>query len=155
MVPMTDYLRWNVEVLFVLAFPFAPLLLAYAVRWRRAAETGAAAMILAIVCRGAIGHIVMPLPDGQTWSLRDIAARSMLDGNVAASTWSLRVAPLVALLGLVTVGALAVLSSTLSATDQRKRACRLGDGPCCWLAASTRCGANDRYFTWCSRRCGH
>ncbi len=109
MVPITDYLRWNVEVPFVLAFPFAPLLLAYAVRWRHAAETGAAAIILAIVCRGAFGHVVMPLPDGQTWSLRDIAARSMLDGNVAASSWSLRVTPLVELLGLLTVGALVVI----------------------------------------------
>jgi hypothetical protein len=51
----------------------------------------------------------MPLPDGQTWSLRDIAARSMLDGNVEASRWSLRVTPLVGLLGLLTVGALVVI----------------------------------------------
>lgn len=108
-VPLTDYLRWNVEVPFILVFPFAPLLLAYAFRWRHAAETGAAAIILAIVCRGALGHVVMPLPDGQTWSLRDVAARSMLDGDVAASTWSVRVTPIVELLGLLTVGALTVI----------------------------------------------
>jgi hypothetical protein len=108
-VPITDYLRWNMEVPFILAFPFAPLLLAYAVRWRHAAETGAAAIILAIVCRGALGHIVMPLPTGQTWSMRDIAARSMIDGDVATSSWSLRVTPLVELLGLLIVGALAVI----------------------------------------------
>ena len=108
-VRITDYLRWNVEVPFVLAFPFAPLFLAYAVRWRRAAEIVGAAIFLAIVCREALGHAVMPLPEGQTWSLRDIAARSMLDGNVAASGWSLRVAPLVVLLGVLTVGALAVM----------------------------------------------
>jgi len=109
-VPITDYLQWNVEVPFILAFPFAPLLLAYAVRWRRAAATVAAAIILAILCRWTLGHIVMPLPEGQTWSLRDIAARSMLDGNVATSSWSLRVTPLVELLGLLTVGALMVIA---------------------------------------------
>jgi Dolichyl-phosphate-mannose-protein mannosyltransferase len=108
-VPFTDYLRWNLEVPFVMVFPFAPLLLAYAVRWRHAAVTGAAAIILAVACRGALGHIVTPLPEGQTWSLRDIAARSMLDGDVAASSWSLRLTPLLELLGLLTVGALAVI----------------------------------------------
>ena len=109
-VPMTDYLRWNVEVPFILAFPFAPLLLAYVVGWRRSAETLAAAIILAIVSRWAFGHIVNPLPEGQTWSLRDIAARSMLDGTVAASSWSIRVTPVVELLGLLIVGALVVIA---------------------------------------------
>jgi hypothetical protein len=108
-VPLTDYLRWNVEVPFVLAFPFAPLLLAYLVRWRRAAETAAAAIVIGIVCRWSLGHVVMPLPEGQTWSLRDIAARSMLDGTVAASTWSLHATPFVELLGLLIVGALTVI----------------------------------------------
>jgi hypothetical protein len=123
MVPITDYLRWNLEVPFVLAFPFAPLLLAYTVRWRRAAETGVAAIILTIVCREAFGHVVMPLPNGQTWSLRDIAARSMLDGNVEALSWSVRVTPLVELLGLLTVGALAVISVRLclQRTDRSER----------------------------------
>ena len=108
-VPMTDYLRWNVEVPFILAFPFAPLLLAYVVSWRRAAETLAVAIILAIASRWALGHIVDPLPTGQTWSLRDIAARSMLDGNIATSSWSMRVTPFLELLGLLIVGALVVI----------------------------------------------
>jgi hypothetical protein len=109
MVPITDYLRWNIELPFILAFPFAPLLLAYLVRWRRAAETTAAAIVLGIVCRWGLGHIVMPLPEGQTWSLRDIAARSMLDGTVGASSWSLHATPFVELLGLLIVGALTVI----------------------------------------------
>jgi hypothetical protein len=122
-VPITDYLRWNMEVPFVLAFPLAPLLLAYIVRRRQAAETAAAAIILAIVCRWALGHFVMPLPEGQTWSLRDIAARSMLDGNVAASSWSLRLTPLVEVLGLLTVGALVVIAirRSLQPTIRRER----------------------------------
>jgi 4-amino-4-deoxy-L-arabinose transferase-like glycosyltransferase len=109
LVPLTDYLRWNVEVPFILAFPIAPLLLAYVVRWRHAAETVAVAIVLGIICRWGLGHVVMPLPEGQTWSLRDIAARSMLDGTVAASSWSLRATPFVELLGLLIVGALTVI----------------------------------------------
>ena len=108
-VPITDYLRWNLEVPFIVALPIAPLLLGYLVRRRRAAETAVAAIVLAILCRGILGHLVMPVPEGQTWSLRDIAARSMLDGTVASSSWSLRVTPLVELLGLLTVSALVVI----------------------------------------------
>jgi len=51
----------------------------------------------------------MPLPRGQTWSLQDIAARSMFDGEVSASAWSLRVVPVVKVLGLFPVGALIVI----------------------------------------------
>jgi hypothetical protein len=109
MVPAASYLRWNVEVLFVAAFPLAPLLAAYAGRRRRAIAVGAAAIVLAIVCRVALGALVMPLLRGQTWTLQDIAARMMLDGNVAPSAWSLEVEPAVKLLGLVTVGALGVI----------------------------------------------
>jgi hypothetical protein len=94
---------------FIVALPIAPLLLGYIVRRRRAAETAVAAIVLAILCRGILGQLVMPVPEGQTWSLRDIAARSMLDGTVASSSWSLRVTPLVELLGLLTVSALVVI----------------------------------------------
>jgi hypothetical protein len=122
-VPMTSYLRWNVEVPFIVALPFAPLLLGYIVRRRHAAETAAAAIILAILCRGILGHVVMPVPEGQTWSLRDIAARSMLDGTIASSSWSLRVTPLVELLGLLAVGALVVIGIRrfLQPTDSGER----------------------------------
>jgi hypothetical protein len=96
-------------VLFVAVFPFVPLLVAYVARWRRAIEVGAAAIVLAVVCRMALGALPMPIPHWQTWSLQDIAARAMLDGNVAPSSWSLRVVPVVKLLGLLAVGALGVI----------------------------------------------
>ena len=107
-VPIASYLRWNVEVLFVAVFPLAPLLLASVARARRAIAVCAAALVLAIACRVAVGGLVMPLPRGQTWSLQDIAARSMFDGEVTAPAWSLRAVPLVKVLGLLTVGALLV-----------------------------------------------
>ena len=110
MVSMTSYLRWNVEVLFVSVFPLAPLLLAYAFCRRRALQVGGAAILLAIVTRAALGYFQTPLPNGQTWSLHDIAARMMVGGEVAAREWALRVVPLVTLTGLLAVAALLVIS---------------------------------------------
>lgn len=146
-VPIADYLRWNVEVPFILAFPIAPLLLSYLVGWRNAVATIAAAVLLAIVCRGALGHIVMPLPEGQTWSMRDIAARSMVDGNVAVSSWSLRATPLVELLGLLIVAALVVIviKKFLHSMDRSERVV--------WTLAALQLACinvlwlyNDRYY---------
>jgi hypothetical protein len=108
-VPVGTYLRWNLEVLVVAVFPFAPLLLAYGTRGRRAIVVGGAALGLAIVCALTLGALVMPLPPGQTWSLRDIAARSMIDGDIAPSAWSLQAAPVLKVLGLVAVAALVVV----------------------------------------------
>jgi len=112
-VPAASYLRWNVEVMFVAVFPFAPLLVAYMSRWRRTMAVGAAAIVLAICCRTLLGALPMPLPRGQTWSLQEIAARTMLDGDVAPSSWSLQIAPAVKLFGLLALGALAVIAARI------------------------------------------
>jgi hypothetical protein len=109
LVNMTSYLRWNVEVLFVSVFPLAPLLLAYAFGRRRALAIGAAAVLLAIVSRVALGDFQTPLPNGQTWSLHDIAARMMIEGDVVSRAWALRAVPLVKLIGLLTVSAFLVI----------------------------------------------
>lgn len=106
LVSTTSYLRWNVEVVFVSVFPLAPLLLAYAFGRGRALEVGAAALALAIASWAALGSFQMPLLNGQTWSLHDIAARMMIDGKVVSREWALRIVPLVKLTGLLTVGAL-------------------------------------------------
>ena len=109
-VPIASYLRWTVEVVFVSVFPLAPLLVAYATAGRRRAlEVAAAAIALAILCRALFGHLLMPLIDGQTWSLHDIAARMMFDGAVVSSEWARRIAPLVTAVGLVAVGALFII----------------------------------------------
>ena len=112
MVSLTSYLRWNVEVLFVAVFPLAPLLLAYPFCRRRALQVGAAAILLAIVTRAALGYFETPLPNGQTWSLHDIAARMMIGGAVASRAWAVRAVPLVKLTGLLCVAALFVIAVT-------------------------------------------
>jgi hypothetical protein len=110
-VPAMSYVRWTVEVLVVSAFPLTPLLLAYAVGWRRALVVGSATIVLALACRVIVGHLLTPLPNGQTWSLIDIAARTMLDGEIARSNWWPPFFPLLNVLGLLTVGALAVIGA--------------------------------------------
>jgi len=112
MVSMTSYLRWNVEVVFVAVFPLAPLLLAYPFRRHRAIQVGAVAILLAIVTRTALGYFETPLPNGQTWSLHDIAARMMIGGTVASREWAVRAVPLVKLTGLLCVAALIVIGIT-------------------------------------------
>ena len=112
MVPMTSYLRWNVEVLFVSVFPLAPLLLAYPFSRRRALQVGAAVIVLAVVTRAWLGYFQTPLLNGQTWSLHDIAARMMLGGPVESREWALRAVPLVKLTGLFCVAALLVIGAT-------------------------------------------
>jgi hypothetical protein len=109
-VPFRSYLTWNVEVLFVSVFPLLPLLLAYACRRRRAIETAVVAIVLALACRAALGRFVSPLPNGQTWSLHDVAARMMLDGDVALSAWALRIVPLVRALGALALAAFALIA---------------------------------------------
>jgi hypothetical protein len=144
-VPITTYLRWSVEVLFVSVFPFAPLLLAspwgspsgpwsgrwgrrsgpwgspsgpWSGRWgspsglpsiRRAITIGALALVVALACRVVLGSLVMPLLNGQTWSLYDIGARMMFDGSVQLPGWAMRVTPFVKGLGAVVVAALIAL----------------------------------------------
>lgn len=112
MVSMTSYLRWNVEVLFVAAFPLAPLLLAYPFSRRRALQVGVATILLAIITRAALGYFQTPLVNGQTWSLHDIAARMMIGGSVVSREWALRAVPIVKLMGLVCVAALLVITVT-------------------------------------------
>jgi hypothetical protein len=50
-------------------------------------EVGVWAVVLFLECRLALGSLVMPLLNGQTWSLHDIAARMMLDGAVNSSEY--------------------------------------------------------------------
>jgi Dolichyl-phosphate-mannose-protein mannosyltransferase len=109
-VPMASYLRWNIEVVFVSVFPFAPLLLACISDRRRAIAAGALAFLIAIACRAALGSFVMPLLNGQTWSLHDIGARMMFDGPIVLSGWTTRLVPLVKSAGAMAVAALIVIA---------------------------------------------
>jgi hypothetical protein len=107
-IPARNYAAWNVALLFESVFPLAPLLLASLSRVRIAAAATTAALTLALVLHFTLGAVPSPLPDWQTWSLQDIGARAMIGGALTPSAWSMRVAPMVCALGVVTIGALLV-----------------------------------------------
>jgi hypothetical protein len=109
MIPMATYAKWNIGLLVESVFPLAPVLLASMVRWRRAMLVAAVGLLLMVPLRLGLGTLPTPLPDWQTWSLQDIAARAMIGGDLAASTWSLRVTPALSVLAVLAVAALTVI----------------------------------------------
>jgi hypothetical protein len=109
LIPMTTYAGWNIAALIESVFPLAPVLLASMVRRRRAMLVAGVGLLLMVPLRLALGALPTPLPDWQTWSLQDIAARAMIGGNLGSSAWSMRVAPALPVLGLLAVVALAAV----------------------------------------------
>ena len=109
LVPLRKYALWDVGLLFIAAFPYAPLLLALLVRAKRAAAIGLVAIALLIGLRLLLGELPTPLPDWQTWSLQDLATRGgLLGGDLEPSRWSVRVTPMLRVLGTVVVSSLCV-----------------------------------------------
>jgi hypothetical protein len=106
MVTPSEYLDWNVHLAFVAALPLTPVLLASLARVRGAGVVAALAVALFVALRLTLGSIPNPIPDFQTWSLQDIAARAMIDGTLAPSAWSEHVRWLVGVVGLLGVVAL-------------------------------------------------
>jgi hypothetical protein len=109
LVPMTAYLKWNIAALVESVFPLAPVLLASMVRWRHAMLVAAVGLFLMVPLSLGLGALPTPLPDWQTWSMQDIAARAMIGGDLASSIWSVRAAPAVRVLGLLAVVSLIVV----------------------------------------------
>ena len=110
-VPMTSYAGWTLEVLVQASFPFATLLLAFAVRHRREwLAVVATAGLLGALAWLLLGDVPMPLSHDQTWSLREFTARIMIDGQLPTPAWTRAVAPLLRALGALSLGALVVIA---------------------------------------------
>jgi hypothetical protein len=115
-----DYARWNVELLWIVVFPFAPLLLCSLTRGRRALMIAGLAVALLVGCRLMLGSIPTPLPDGQTWALQDLGMRTVLiGGEIKPSAWVVRIAPPLKIAGAVLVAALLVGLSSFRRGDWR------------------------------------
>src|SRR5205823_2177346 len=79
-ISLATYAVWTIRVVVEALFPFAPLLLAALVRWRRALVVAVVAVLLIAPMQRARGEILSPLPDWQTWSMQDIGARAVIAG---------------------------------------------------------------------------
>ena len=123
-VPLRKYASWDVSLLFIAAFPYAPLLLAPLVRRKRAVAIGLVAVALMVGLRLVLGELPTPLPDWQTWSLQDLATRGgLLGGDLEPSPWSVRVTPVLRVLGTVVVSSLCV--GLIASRPQRTSATRI------------------------------
>ena len=120
LLPPGDYLSWNAELVCIVAFPWATMLVCPLLGWRRLLMTSALAAVLLIVARLAIGATPMPLASENTWSVQDLAMRSnLIGGDLPASAWVARVTPLLKILGAMMVASLIVAIPRLRQTDLR------------------------------------
>jgi hypothetical protein len=103
-----NYLAWNLDVLIVSVFPFAPLLLQMLRSGRAAARVALIAVVLAASVYFTLGSMLSPLEDGQTWSLQEMAARTLLGGALTPSAWSIRIQPLIKAGGILVSAAFIV-----------------------------------------------
>ena len=109
------YASWNIDILWTLAFPLAPLLLCQFTRPRRAiAILGVSVAVLAAMKLLAI-EIPTPLHDGQTWSLQSLLmSTNLIGGQLPPARWWPDVAPVLKVLGTIfVVSLLAGLASLL------------------------------------------
>jgi hypothetical protein len=105
--PLAAYARWNAELLWIVAFPFTPLLLCPVTRWRRALAIAGLSMVLLAGLRLTLGSIPTPLPNEQTWALQDLAMRiNLIGGDLHPSAWTVRVTPVLKVLGAIIVASL-------------------------------------------------
>lgn len=118
--PLGDYLSWNVELVCIVAFPWATLLICPLFDWRRLLRTiGIAAVLLAFAWL-VVGSIPMPLASENTWAVQDLAMRSnLVGGDLPASAWAARLTPLLKVLGALMVASLIAGLSRLRQTDWR------------------------------------
>ena len=64
-IPASAYAQWNLELLWMVAFPFAPLLVCPLTRWRRALPMAGLAVTLLIGVRMWMGSIPMARNDAR------------------------------------------------------------------------------------------
>ena len=101
---LLGYASWNIDILWTVAFPLAPLLLCQFTRPRRAlAILGVSVAVLAAMKVLAI-EIPTPLRDGQTWSLQSLLlSTNLIGGQLPPAPWWVHVAPVLKVLGTIFV----------------------------------------------------
>jgi hypothetical protein len=116
------YASWNIDILWTIAFPLAPLLLCQFTRPRRAAAIlVASAAVIALMKLLAI-EIPTPLHDGQTWSLQSLLlSTNLIGGQLPPSPSWAHIAPVLKVAGTVLVVALLASLAALFTTPSGSR----------------------------------
>jgi 4-amino-4-deoxy-L-arabinose transferase-like glycosyltransferase len=115
-----DYPEWNAELLWVVVWPFAPVLLCSLTRWRRVLVSAAIAVLLVATLRLTLGAVPTPMPNEQTWSLQDLALRTnLIGGAISPSDWTTRMAPTLGVLGAILVASFFAGIASVRSTDWR------------------------------------
>jgi hypothetical protein len=119
---LLGYTSWNIDILWTIAFPLAPLLLCQFTRPRRAAGIlVVSAAVIALMKLQAI-EIPTPLHDGQTWSLQSLLlSTNLIGGQLPPSPSWVHVAPVLKVAGTILVVSLlaAIASLIRTVTDWR------------------------------------
>jgi 4-amino-4-deoxy-L-arabinose transferase-like glycosyltransferase len=98
------YTSWNIDILWTIAFPLAPLLLCQFTRPRRAIVILGVSTAVIVVMKLLAIEIPTPLHDGQTWSLQSLLlSTNLIGGQLPPSASWVHVAPVLKVAGTVLV----------------------------------------------------
>jgi len=113
-----EYWISNLELLWIVAFPVAPLLVCQFTRGRRTLVLAGVWILLLAGFVLTKASIPEPLSNGQTWSLQDLAMRTNLfDGDVPSTTSVTRMSFVLAIVGTGLVAALIAAFPELRRTE--------------------------------------
>ena len=117
---LPGYISWNLELLWIVAFPFAPLLVCQLTRWRRAFAVAVIALAIFIALRALSIEIPTPLHQESTWSPQSLAlSTNLIGGTLTPAAWAVRIAPLLKLAGTIVLAALIVGFPSIARHDWR------------------------------------
>ncbi len=118
LIPPREYGRWNAHLAIEAAFPLAPVVLAALFSRRAALLAAPLAVALAAAFLAALGTLPFPLPDTQTWTMQDFAARTLLPCEIAWRPWAVAAGPwLRGAAVIVLAGALAGIVRAIARRD--------------------------------------
>ena len=150
MVTPGEYARWTAHLLCEAAFPMAPLVVAALCSRPVALRIALASALVAATLWLLSGGLPFPLPDNQTWSLRDMAARTLIAcTDIGRAPWTEWMAPLLPAAGTVVLGAMVAGATAVRAQPE----CARGTGTILLafaglelLIANALWLYNDRYY---------
>jgi 4-amino-4-deoxy-L-arabinose transferase-like glycosyltransferase len=102
MVPLRSYASWTAHALVEASFPMLPLVVGALTTRRTIVRVALTGAVLGVLLWAVAGELPFPLPDAQTWTLRDMSARMLVPcSNVPRAPWTRYVERLLPAAGLL------------------------------------------------------